>query len=92
MEPAAVFPINPLALQLHLDGVRLGQVVAHGHEADQMVREPVLVPGVLRHHGVGGLQPQDRVFPSLVVVQRFIIRRHDTAHVHTSTTPPPLRR
>ncbi len=80
LELGAVLTVDPVPVQLHLDGARPGQVVAHGHKADQVVRKFVLVPCVLRHHGIGGLQTQDAVFSGLVVVQRFVIRRHNTAH------------
>lgn len=84
LELGAIFAADPVSIQLHLDGVRPGQVIAHGYEPDQVIREPVTVSGLLRHHGIGGLQPQNTVSSDLVIVQRLVIRRHDAAHVHTS--------
>ena len=46
-----------------------------------MVAEFVLVPGVLRDHGVRRFEPQDTVFAGLVVEQRFVVCRN---HVYTS--------
>ena len=80
LELGAALAVCPIPVQLHLDGVRLGKVVAHGHKADQVVRKFVLVPGGLRHHGICRFQPQNAVFSGLVVKQRLVIRRHNTAH------------
>ena len=87
---AAIFALGPGALQLHLDGIRLGQVVAHSHKPDQMVAEFVGASGVLRNHQVCGFQPQDTVFAGLIAKQCFVKCR-DNAHLPHLSTPPVKR-
>ena len=90
LELAAVLAVGPDALQLHLNGIRLGQVVAHSHKTDQVVTEFVSASGVLWNHQVRSFQPQDAVFAGLIVKECFVKGRDNAHYFHLST--PHLRR
>ena len=64
---AAILALCPRSLQLHLDGIRPGQVIPDSGKPNQMVAKGEGSSGILRDHQVCGFQPQHAVFAGLVV-------------------------
>ena len=83
LELAAILSLCPRSLQLHLNGIRLGQVIPDSGKPNQMVAKGIGTSGILRDHHVCGFQPQDAVFTGRVA-EKHPVKCRDNAHSHTS--------
>ena len=90
LELTAVFPLDPRSFQFHLHRICLGQVIAHGGKANQIIVIVVGASGLLGDHDVSRLQPQNGVPAGGIAKQRFIKRRYDTHSVFLLAFTQPL--